>query len=48
MGYVMTEAELVAAATYLDTNGDGKITYDEFTVGINFFFFLHNYYLPTL
>ena len=32
MGYVMTEAELVAAAAQLDQNGDGKITYDEFAV----------------
>ncbi|XP_062506912.1 uncharacterized protein LOC134183406 isoform X2 [Corticium candelabrum] len=30
MGYVMSEAELVAAATQLDKNGDGKITYNEF------------------
>jgi Ca2+-binding EF-hand superfamily protein len=32
MGYVMSEAELVAAATQLDQNGDGKITYEEFRV----------------
>ena len=34
MGHKLTEAELVAATLQLDKNGDGKISYDEFTVPI--------------